>query len=226
MDMGTLQANLDSGRYQLQGELNDDFEQIVINAKIFNPPNTLPVVHAETLQKTWKAEVAKANKLSYQERRSLQGMMNRLKQRPAWVAILLYLIGPRLQLTPSTRSYSAAIFLEPVDPIALGIPMYFQVIPKQDARDLSLIKRRLDNDEYTNFDSFEADFRLMINNCLVFNGEGSPAYEVGRNLEAEFEREFDMVKSQLGAGSSSKSAKRQSTGGPEGGGSIKKIKIR
>lgn len=203
MDLGTLQANLDSGRYQLQGELNDDFEQIVINAKIFNPPNTLPVVHAETLQKTWKAEVAKANKLSYQERRSLQGMMNRLKQRPA-----------------------AAIFLEPVDPVALGIPMYFQVIPKQDARDLSLIKRRLDNDEYTNFDSFEADFRLMINNCLVFNGEGSPAYEVGRNLEAEFEREFDMVKSQLGAGSSSKSAKRQSTGGPEGGGSIKKIKIR
>lgn len=104
--------------------------------------------------------------------------------------------------------------------------MYFQVIDRADARDMSLIKRRLDNDEYSSFEAFEADFRLMLRNCYVFNGEGSPAYEVGKVLEAEFDREFESIKSQLAGGTTTnKSAKRQSTGGPSGSGTIKKIKF-
>lgn len=119
------------------------------------------------------------------------------------------------------------IFLEAVDPEALGIPTYFEVIDPADARDLSLIKRKLDNDEYTSFDAFEADFRLMLQNCYTFNGEGSAAYDVGKVLEAEFEREFETVKSQLGGGSGNAkpAVKRQSTGGPSGSGTIKKIKF-
>lgn len=101
------------------------------------------------------------------------------------------------------------------------------MIPRQDARDLSLIKRRLDNDEYSTLEAYEADFRLMINNCLVFNGEGTPAYDVGQTLEADFDREFEAIQASLGgSGGGSKSAKRQSTGGPEGSSMIKKIKIR
>jgi transcription initiation factor TFIID subunit 2 len=74
--------------YQTQGELNDDFEQIVINCKLFNPPATLPVVHAEALQRIWRSEVAKAVKLSYQEKRALQGMMNRLRTKPRYALAL------------------------------------------------------------------------------------------------------------------------------------------
>lgn len=108
--------------------------------------------------------------------------------------------------------------------------MYFKIIPKRDARDMSLIKRKLDNDEYTNFDAFEADFRLMINNCLVFNGEDSAAYDVGKMLEAEFDKEFDTIKAQLSGGvpPSNKSVKRSSTsgqGGSSNGGVTKKIKL-
>lgn len=106
--------------------------------------------------------------------------------------------------------------------------MYFTIIPKQDARDMSLIKRKLDNDEYTSFDAFEADFRLMLNNCYIFNGETSAAGEVGKMLEAEFEREFESIKSQLPGSSSSnvsKGAKRGSTGPPGGGNTIKKIRL-
>jgi len=204
MDLGTMQMKLNNAQYRVQSELNDDFEQIVTNCKIFNPPGTVPVLHAEALQRVWWSEASKAGKLSYQEKRALQGMMNRLRQKP-----------------------SAAIFLDAVDPIALGIPMYFEIIPRQDARDLGLIKRRLDNDEYSTPEALEADFRLMVNNCLVFNGEGSPAYEVGQTMEAEFDREFEAVQAQLGtSGGGSKNGKRQSTGGPDGSGSIKKIKIR
>lgn len=123
---------------------------------------------------------------------------------------------------------SAGIFLEAVDPEALGIPMYFNVIPSQDARDMSLIKRRLDNDEYASFDAFEADFRLMLNNCYIFNGETSAAGEVGKMLESEFEREFEFIKNQMpsaSTSSSNKSAKRGSTGPPGGGSTIKKIRL-
>jgi transcription initiation factor TFIID subunit 2 len=118
--------------------------------------------------------------------------------------------------------------LDAVDPEALGIPMYFNVIPRQDARDMSLIKRRLDNDEYASFDAFEADFRLMLNNCYIFNGETSAAGEVGKMLEGEFEREFETIKNQMpstSTSSSNKSAKRGSTGPPGGGSTIKKIRL-
>lgn len=81
MDLGTMQNKLAQGRYVTQQEISDDFEQIVINCKIFNPPGTLPVAHAEALQKTWRAEVAKASKLNYSEKRALQGMMNRLRMK-------------------------------------------------------------------------------------------------------------------------------------------------
>ena len=90
MDLGTMQAKLNAAQYQLQGEMNGDFEQIVENCKIFNPPGTLPIAHAESLQKFWHTEVAKATKLSYQEKRALQGMMNRLRLKPRSALALPY----------------------------------------------------------------------------------------------------------------------------------------
>ncbi|KAH9081788.1 hypothetical protein EDB83DRAFT_2334839 [Lactarius deliciosus] len=52
---------------------------------------------------------------------------------------------------------------EPVDPIALGIPQYHDIIPRKDARDLRT--------------GWEADMDLMIRNAIHFNGEES---EVGQ----------------------------------------------
>ena len=64
-----------------------------------------------------------------------------------------------------------------MDPIALGIPMYFDIIPRKDARDLSTIKQKLDADKYDSVDAFEADLDLMIDNAIRFNGSDS---EVGK----------------------------------------------
>lgn len=68
------------------------------------------------------------------------------------------------------------VFREPVDPIALGIPQYHEVIPKKDARDLKTIRLKLDNDKYESIDALEADLDLMVDNAIKFNGEDS---EVG-----------------------------------------------
>jgi transcription initiation factor TFIID subunit 2 len=65
---------------------------------------------------------------------------------------------------------SSWIFREPVDPVALGVPTYFDVIPRRDARDLRTIRQRLDTDKYDTVEAFEADLELMLNNAVKFNG--------------------------------------------------------
>ena len=69
------------------------------------------------------------------------------------------------------------MFREPVDPVVLGIPTYFDVIPRKDARDLRTILQKLTQDKYDSVDAFEADLDLMIRNAIVFNGADS---EVGK----------------------------------------------
>lgn len=64
-----------------------------------------------------------------------------------------------------------------MDPVLLGIPTYFDVIPRKDARDLKLIKQKLDNDKYESPEAFEADIHLMVRNAITFNGADS---DVGR----------------------------------------------
>lgn len=131
----------------------------------------------------------------------------------------------RKATTDHTCECSAFIFLEAVDPIAEGIPNYFNVINREDARDMSLLKRKLENDEYNSFEAFEADFRLMISNCLTFNGDDSPAGELGKDLEGEFDREFAGIKAQFSGGfPANKQLKRGSMSG-SGGGMVKKIRL-
>jgi len=69
------------------------------------------------------------------------------------------------------------VFREPVDPIALGIPQYHEIIPRKDARDLRTIRQRLDADKYETPEAWEADIDLMIQNAIHFNGRES---EVGQ----------------------------------------------
>jgi transcription initiation factor TFIID subunit 2 len=64
-----------------------------------------------------------------------------------------------------------------VDPVLLGIPTYFDVIPKKNARDLRTIKGKLDADKYETVEAFEADLELMLDNAITFNGLDS---EVGQ----------------------------------------------
>ncbi|KAI8911563.1 Bromodomain-containing protein [Gorgonomyces haynaldii] len=75
-------------------------------------------------------------------------------------------------------------FLQPVDPIALGIPTYFDVI--KNPMDLSTMRKKLDLWEYETADEFEADMRLMINNCFTFNPQGTDVYNLGAQLENVF----------------------------------------
>lgn len=79
-------------------------------------------------------------------------------------------------------------FLDPVDPVALNCPNYFDIV--KHPMDLSTIQKKYAANEYDSADEFEADVRLMFNNCYKFNPEGSPVNLMGHRLEAVFDKKW------------------------------------
>lgn len=67
------------------------------------------------------------------------------------------------------------------------------MIPKANARDLSLIQRKLAKGRYQTFDAVTEDVRLMVNNAVLFNGPLSEVAQAGKELQAEFEKGLDDI---------------------------------
>lgn len=86
---------------------------------------------------------------------------------------------------------SAAFFLKPVDPIALNIPQYPDIIRKP--MDLGTMERKLKTNEYKSVDHFVADFELMVANCLTFNGPQHVVSVAAQNLRAYFMKQMETV---------------------------------
>ncbi|KAI5991495.1 hypothetical protein EDD15DRAFT_2447662 [Pisolithus albus] len=79
-------------------------------------------------------------------------------------------------------------FYEPVDPVKLDIPMYPKIIKKP--MDLSTMRKKLDNGEYSNATKFFEDFKLMIRNCFTFNPAGTPVNQAGIELQRLFDEKW------------------------------------
>jgi len=88
-------------------------------------------------------------------------------------------------------------FVQPVDPIALGIPDYFDVIKKP--MDFSTITNKLESGEYKSVDGFEADVQLVFNNCSSYNLPGSSVVKMSDSLRATFESKFQSIKESVEA---------------------------
>ena len=84
MDFGTMSAKLSAGEYKTMEEFGADVELIIANCRQFNPPGTYPDTCAKALEAVWRPLWAKltVKKLTYQEKRTLQGVMNKLVQDP------------------------------------------------------------------------------------------------------------------------------------------------
>lgn len=90
--------------YKTYGELFEDFKQIVINCKIFNPPNTEPVWYVEVLDRAWRAEWEKASKMSYTTKRSLGSFLKNLMAEGAYVLSYLVAFLKHIPLTLMLQS--------------------------------------------------------------------------------------------------------------------------
>jgi transcription initiation factor TFIID subunit 2 len=113
---------------------------------------------------------------------------------------------------------SSWIFRVAVDPVLLGIPTYFDVIPRKDARDLSLIKSKLDADKYDSIEAFEADVDLMLYNCEKFNHTDAEVLAIAHNFKKRFRELMAGFKSGL-----SKKRKEGEKGDPHP--AAKKVKL-
>ncbi|KXN88910.1 Transcription initiation factor TFIID subunit 2, partial [Leucoagaricus sp. SymC.cos] len=196
MDFATMTQKLSDGQYVTMEDFKKDVDLIFSNCRQFNPPSTFPVKCADTIEKVFKKEWPKAmeRKLSWTEKRGLQGLMSTLVKDPiSWV------------------------FREPVDPVVLGIPTYFDVIPRKDARDLRTIRQKLDSDKYDTAEAFEADLELMIQNAIKFNSRKSEVGEIAVKVQSRIQELLDNFKS-----GGSKKRKDGDKGTPQ---PLKKVKI-
>lgn len=70
------------------------------------------------------------------------------------------------------------IFHEPVD--VNEVPTYLDVV--QNPMDFSKMQEKINRMQYITFSQFEADFELIINNCLLFNQKNTIFYKIAFKL--------------------------------------------
>lgn len=97
----------------------------------------------------------------------------------------------------------ATPFRSPVDPEALNIPHYLQII--KHPMDFSTIERKLlasnpikpdptpVNPRYISADEFVADVRLIFSNCVTFNGPDHAVTQQGKRVEAVFDKQIKQL---------------------------------
>ncbi|XP_010769668.1 CREB-binding protein-like [Notothenia coriiceps] len=87
-------------------------------------------------------------------------------------------------------------FRQPVDPMLLGIPDYFDIV--KNPIDLSTIKRKLDTGQYQEPWQYVDDVWIMFNNAWIYNRKTSRVYKYCSKLAEVFESEIDPVMQLLG----------------------------
>lgn len=85
------------------------------------------------------------------------------------------------------------IFMHPVD--TNEVQDYLDIVSCP--MDFSTMKKKLENDEYTDLDLFESDFDLMIKNCLAYNNKGTVFYRAGIRMRDIAGPMFRSVREQL-----------------------------
>ncbi|KAH8741738.1 hypothetical protein FG386_001312 [Cryptosporidium ryanae] len=83
------------------------------------------------------------------------------------------------------------IFAEPVN--AEFVPDYYQVI--KNPMDFSTMRKKVLNNEYSDFESFNSDIRLIISNCYTYNRVGTMVYRMGLILEETWDKSIEGSKS-------------------------------
>jgi transcription initiation factor TFIID subunit 2 len=76
----------------------------------------------------------------------------------------------------------------------LGIPTYFEIIPRKNARDLRTIRQKLDSDKYESVEAWEADLELMIENAITFNGLESEVGQISVSMRQRMHELIDAWK--------------------------------
>ncbi|KZZ86806.1 Bromodomain protein [Ascosphaera apis ARSEF 7405] len=89
------------------------------------------------------------------------------------------------------RLHDARFYKDPVDPVKMNIPSYFTIVTHP--MDMSTIEQKLKGGQYEKVDDVIADFDLMVNNAVTFNGIEHPVAIEGVQLRATFNRHLSKL---------------------------------
>lgn len=92
------------------------------------------------------------------------------------------------ELTRSSNWQANQWFMKPVDPVRDKAPGYHKVI--KNPMDLGTMQTKLNSGEYESPKDFEKDFRLIIKNCLKFNGGDGEPNASAQKLEEMFDAKW------------------------------------
>lgn len=83
------------------------------------------------------------------------------------------------------------VFNAPVDPLALGLPDYFERI--KNPMDLGTINKRLDSGYYREIKGFDHDIRLTFDNAMLYNEPKTPVHEMAKGLKDLYLQEYTKL---------------------------------
>lgn len=89
------------------------------------------------------------------------------------------------------KNKSAIYFAKPVDPVALNIPNYPNII--KNPMDLSTIEQKLRDRVYNSVNEYVADFDLMTHNAVTFNGSAHVVSVAAINLAAHMKSQVRKI---------------------------------
>lgn len=106
-------------------------------------------------------------------------------------------INHMLKIVTSTSSRAESfVFREPVDWKALNLMDYPDII--KEPRDLGTIKKKIENDGYSNVEEIAKDIRLVWSNCMLYNRDGSEYYHLADTFARSFEEAYAALRRLIG----------------------------
>lgn len=166
MDLSTIKTKLDKDGYSPE-QFRQDFQLMLSNCYTYNPEGTYVNKCGREIEKLFDglyaalpAESAKRRKVDKKNFDECHRILSEV-------------------LKPRHRKITWP-FLEPVD--AKLVPNYYDII--KNPMDLSLVQKRLNAHEYDSKEDFDKDIRLIVNNSLTYNTEGSEVYRCGTELQS------------------------------------------
>lgn len=91
-------------------------------------------------------------------------------------------------ITSLRRMQDSRFYREPVDPVKMNIPHYFNIITRP--MDLGTIERKLRGEQYQTPQNLIDDFNLMVNNAVLFNGQEHLVAQEGLKLKGTFDKQM------------------------------------
>lgn len=215
MDLSTISKKLDLNEYASAEAFMAEVRLMLNNCFTYNAPDSQVTKMGRNLEKYFNtsmakmsSEIAGASNASTSGSASVNASVSAIESpsasRPKRDSVSVGVSGGNVirrasspsgsltfcssvlrELMKKTNAHLNWPFMMPVDPVALNIPDYFEVVKQP--MDLGTIRKKLDTGTYARADQFEADVRLVFSNCYAYNPVDSDVSRMARDLEALFD---------------------------------------